>query len=91
MEDISQFGRKIKLRAHFGNQPKDNLDNETTRFKPATNKSWIPQAHHTIDTFLEAFQNDIKLDLESDKTHGAKNLSKHEVTALKTLKIAQIL
>ena len=70
MEDISQFGRKIKLRGHFGNQPKNDLNDETNLCKPATNKTWTPQAHHTINTFLEALQNDLKLDLESNKTHG---------------------
>ena len=83
MGDISQFGRKIKLRAHFGNQPKND---QTNFFKPVTYKTWTPQAHHTINTFLEAFQNDIKLDLESNKTDGPKNLSKHELTAIKTFK-----
>ena len=85
MDDISQFGRKIKLKAHFGNQPKNDLNDETNLFKPATNKTWIPQAYHTINTFLEAFQNDIKLDLESNKRHEPKNLSKHKLTAIKTL------
>ena len=55
MEDVTQFGRKIKLRAHFGNTNKYNLDDETIRFKPPTNQKWAPQVHHTVDTFLEGF------------------------------------
>ena len=64
----------MELRAHFGNQPKNDLNDEPNRFKPATNKPWIPQAHHTINTFLEAFQNDIKQYLGSNKT---ENTGKH--------------
>ena len=41
-EDLSQFGRKIKSKTHFGNQPKNDPNDETIRFKPATKKTWIP-------------------------------------------------
>ena len=62
MEDISQFGWKIKLRAHFRNQLNNGLNDETIHFKLATNKTLTSTPHN--NTVLEAFQNDIKLDLE---------------------------
>ena len=85
-EDLKQFGRKMKLRAHFGNTGKFDLDDESIRFRPPSNKKWIPQTHHTVDTFLEAFQSDIDQDMKSIKPHNPHhNLSKYEQKALASL------
>ena len=48
-QDITQFGRKIKLRAHFG--PNNKTNNTEIMFHKG-NITWEPsQVHHTIYTF----------------------------------------
>ena len=75
MEDIFQFKKKIHLKAHFGNTSTPDPNSEATRFKPPTNKIWLPQqVHHPIKTFIEAFENDIKEDLSTVKPRNSNNI-----------------
>ena len=60
--DINDFTRKIKLKAHFGTDNNDDESNNNKKeFYIKGNKStWTPkQAHHTVKTFIEAFGNEI--------------------------------
>ena len=87
MEDIFQFKRNIHLKAHFGNTSAPDPNSETTRFKPPTNKPWVPQqVHHTVNTFVEAFENDIKEDLSTVKPRNSNNINKDELKTLDNLK-----
>ena len=78
-----QFGRKIKLRAHFG--PNNKTNNTEIMFHKG-NKTWEPsQVHHTIYTFLERFSNSLNETLNRQKDKKARNLSKEETKALQSL------
>ena len=70
-QDIIQFGRKIKLRAHFG--PSNQTNNTEIMFHKG-NKTWEPsQVHHTISTFLENFSNSLNETLKRQKDKKAHN------------------
>ena len=58
-QDLKLFGRRIKLRDHFGISPTD---------KPAFkyHSTWEPnENHHTVKTFLEDFSRKVNSELES--------------------------
>ena len=83
MEDIFQFKRNIHLKAHFGNTSTPDPNSEATRFKPPTNKIWVSQqVHHTVNTFVEAFENDIKEDLSTVISRYSNTINKDELKAL---------
>jgi len=82
-KELNRFVRNIKLKSHFGNQ-KEMIMNETTIFKPETNKEWVPKnTHHTVLTFAQALQNDVNT--EERKYTPPDNLTKHERKALHDL------
>ena len=83
-QDMKKFGRRIKLRDHFG----DTLS-EKPIFK--TTSTWEPgDNHHTVKTFLEDFSRRVKNGLSSPTPPGTtrtrKNISKPEQAALDSLK-----
>ena len=85
-KDISNFGRKLKLKEYFKNdQPLDKND-ETIRFRALRNEKWTPpNTHHTINTFIESFDKQIKNEITQHKRLTRNNLTKNEVKALKDL------
>lgn len=86
MNDISNFGRKLKLKAHFMNNHPPDKNDEATRFRPQPNKKWTPpKPHHTINTFIESFENQVKKDMTTNKPSMVKNLTQKEIKALKDL------
>ena len=81
--DISNFGRKLKLRAHFGNTKTLDTNDESIKFKPPTNKTWIPpKVHHTIETFIESFQKQIGQNPSEAIPRNTYKLSTEERLAL---------
>ena len=80
-KETNEFFRRIKLRAHFGN----NTNNRTTEeniFKPRSN--WQPkQVHHTVNTFCEAISNEINKHVEKKTSHN--NLTEKEIEVMHTL------
>ena len=67
--DISNFDRKLKLKAHFG----------STQILETKPKVWIPpKVHHTIETFLELFQKQIDQNPSSTTPRNTYNLSVEE-------------
>jgi hypothetical protein len=86
-QDIKQFGRRIKLRDHFGNSPSD---------KPAFkyHSTWEPnENHHTVKTFLEDFSRKVNSELENGPTQDrannvntSNNLKKSELEALENIR-----
>ena len=91
MNDISNFGRSIKLQAHFkNNQPADKND-EIIRFRPKPDKKWTPtKIHHTVNTFVESFENQVKNELpQTTRCKAKKNLNRHELTALEDLQMRE--
>ena len=85
--DIANFARKLKLKAHFGNTQTLDTNNENIKFKPPTNKTWIPpKVHHTIETFIESFQKQIDQNPAEATPKKTHNLSTEERIALQQLK-----
>ena len=78
---MESFFRRIKLRAHFGNEtPRSRTEEEI--FKPAS--TWEPKnIHHTVNTFREAVINETNQYKTSRKP--ANNLPKDEIKALEQL------
>ena len=91
-EDMKEFFRKIKLKAHFNNNEETLEDEEETDEQQTDeeiifrNKSrWTPyNVHQTVETFIEAVKSDI---YSTPKVPLPKNnLSKKEITAMNDLK-----
>ena len=83
-QDVKQFGRRIKLRDHFGVSL-----SEKPIFK--SNSSWEPsENHHTVKTFLEDFSRKVRDESNNasgpGKTRPNNNLNKQERQALDNLK-----
>ena len=73
----------MKLKAHFKNK-EQGIENE--EFRISRNKTWTPKEnHHTVETFAQAFQNDLLKEEENIKQIPHKNLSKKEEDALQNL------
>ena len=86
MDDISNFGRHLKLKAHFNNNHPTDKNDESIRFRPRPDKKWTPpKVHHTISTFLESFENQVKRDVSTEKPITRNNLTLNEIKALKDL------
>ena len=84
-QDICDFSRNIKLKAHFKNNTPTDKNDESIRFRPIPEQKWTPpNPHHTVNTFIESFQNQIKRDPRS-KLKEKNNLSKEEEKALNNL------
>ena len=78
--DTKNFCRRIKLRSYFGNS------NFTASPFKSTNSSWEPkEIHHTVETFIEQFANDINQSLDMPRSGPKKNLTKEEEKALNDL------
>ena len=77
--DLNNFFGPIKLKTHFKDSIKKDIDDENTIFQANKNKSWVPDKNHcSIDTFVKA----VKKDIECTKTFRLKqphpNLDKSE-------------
>ena len=84
--EINGFYRRIKLKAHFKEQT-NNTKTEEDIFRKPTDKTWIPpKNHHTIETFMEAANNEIKKEIARIKPPKYSKLSKGEQEALENLK-----
>ena len=81
--DIKRFNRRIKLKSHFGDSPKDNLYFKST-------STWEPtDIHHTVKTFTEDFGRKVErsLEIETNNVSGhRKNLNKEELQAMEDLR-----
>ena len=83
--EINGFYQRIKLKAHFKDQTNKPKAEEDIFRKP-TDKTWIPQKnHHTIETFIEATNNEINKEIAHIKPPKYSNLSKLEQEALEDL------
>ena len=87
--DINKFTRKIKLRAHFGTTCSEDQSNEqpTKEFYIKNpNSTWEPpNNHHTVKSFIEAFNNEID-NLPQNNTKRKYNLTIAERKALDELR-----
>eukprot|EP00795_Rhopilema_esculentum_P000471 gene471-10148_t len=91
-EDMKEFFRKIKLKAHFNNAEETLEDEEETDEQQADEERifrkksrWTPyNVHHTVEIFIEAVKSDI---YSTPKVPLPKNnLSKKEIKAMNDLK-----
>ena len=73
-KELGSFFRRIKLRAHFGNDTrKQTAITEEDTFKPRS--AWEPNhTHHTVDTFCDAIKNETERNRKTVKLQN--NLSK---------------
>ena len=86
MQNISDFSRSIKLKAHFKNETLPDKNDESFRFRPAPAQKWTPpNVHHTVNTFIESFENQVKNESKKCTRTRKNNLNKHELKALMDL------
>ena len=86
LKDLSDFNRSIKLKAHFKNNTPADKNDETVRFRPKPEQKWTPtNVHHTVETFIESFGNQVKKDKNIHRNNKNFNLSNNEQEALKAL------
>ena len=86
-KDILQFGRRIKLRDHFGLTP------PTDGPKLRSQSTWEPaNNHHTVHTFIEDFSRRVNKELDheltkqrANNTNTSNNLKKDELEALESI------
>ena len=58
---MESFFRLVNLKAHLKDQYNDKLNTEDQIFKPQSNKKWRPNKnHHTIKTYTEAKERELK-------------------------------
>ena len=56
--------------------------------KSSTNQQWTPkETHRTVETFIEAFKNELQKEEQIKKKLPKNNLTKSEIEALKELSI----
>ena len=85
-KDINDFIRRIKLEAHFKTtQPLAKKD--VVQFtKSSSEKNWISkETHHTIESFIEAFNKELEIEEKNKKTIPKSNLTKRETDTLQEL------
>ena len=81
-QDVNKFNRRIKLKSHFGNLPKEGLYFKTNSTREPSN------THHTVKTFTEDFSKKISESLTMGSNRGKldqKNLNKHKILAMENL------
>ena len=80
------FFRLFKLKACFKDQHNEKLNTEDQIFKPQSNKRWTPKKnHHTIETYIEATERELKQQGDISDNKGYNNLSKGKRIAMKEL------
>ena len=81
--DINSFIRKVKLKAYFKNKEQDMKSREfrISRYKTCT----LNENYHTLETFTEAFQNDLLKEEKNIKQIPYKDLSRKEESSLQNL------
>ena len=82
LKDIKQFNRRIKLKSHFGNLPKEGLYFKST-------STWEPtDTHHTVKTFAEDFNRKVESSLKTETYNrgNRRNLNKEEHLAMENLR-----
>ena len=82
-KELDSFFRRIKLRAHFGNDTgKQTAITEEDTSKPRS--AWeLNHTHHTVDTFCDAVKSETKQNRKAVQLQN--NLSKDELNALNEL------
>ena len=83
-KDVENFNRKIKLKAFFQNtKEKNETEQNQAKLKIKTKSSWEPKKnHHTIESFIEAVDNDINNIIQEKKKLPKSNLTYAEKEAI---------
>ena len=80
------FFRLSKLKACFKDQHNETLNTEDQIFKPQSNKRWTPKKnHHTIETYIEATERELKQHGDISDNKGCNNLFKGKRIAMQEL------
>ena len=78
----------MKLKAHFKDIASHQHLTEDEIFKKPSSKSWIPpKNHHTVETFIEATNNDIGAAIKKLKRPKYSNLSGREQKVPEEVKV----
>ena len=64
-EEINDFYRLIKLKAHFRDNTELKEQTAEEIFKKPTNKKWALNKNHTIETFIDATKSGTKDELKT--------------------------
>ena len=83
---MQSFFRLVKLKTHFKEQYNEKSNTEYQIFKPQRNKKWTPNKNnHTMKTYIEATERELKQKRDISDNKGYNNLSKDERIAMKEL------
>ena len=82
-EDLEKYFRRIILKAHFKNSPR----NEYEGFTNKSNSNWTPKdIHHSIKTYMQTVKNDLQKHMnDNDQNNTRPNLTPGEKKALARL------
>ena len=85
-EELEDFYRSIKLKAHSKNAENNDRVSEENIFRKPANKTWVPNDnHYNIETFIEATRNKINNEIKKTRWPNCSNLSVKEQKALQEL------
>ena len=83
--EINAFYRRIKLKEHFKDKTNKSKTEEDIFRKP-NDKTWIPpKNHHTVETFIEATNNEVNVEIAHIKPPKYSRLSNGEQKVLNVL------
>ena len=83
---MQSFFRFVKLKTRFKEQYNEKSNTEYQIFKPQRNKKWTPNKNnHTMKTYIEATERELKQKRDISDNKGYNNLSKDERIAMKEL------
>ena len=83
---MQSFFRFVKLKTRFKEQYNEKSNTEYQIFKPQRNKKWTPNKNnHTMKTYIEATERELKEKRDISDNKGYNNLSKDERIAMKEL------
>ena len=84
--ELESFFKLVKLKAHFKDQYKEKITTEDQIFKFQSNKKWPPNKnHHTIETYIEATERELKQHGDISGNKGCNNLFKGKRIAMQEL------
>ena len=83
---MQSFFRFVKLKTRFKEQYNEKSNTEYQIFKPQRNKKWTPNKNnHTMKTYIEATERELKQKRDVSDNKGYNNLSKDERISMKEL------
>ena len=87
IKDIAAWGRRVKLKVHFGDEYQVNEEEEEENVsekwnRKPTSKTWTPEVDKIVDTYVEKVKHDVLTNLKSSKQ---KNITSNQQESMKEL------